>query len=491
LNLAQAEGVSDIEELNAILDRAVALKEIMKAPGRIDAIARYVADHFRENVNPMGFKAFLVAVDRQACALYKQALDTYLPPDWSEVVYAPAHNDDATLKKYYLTPDAEKKVRKDFTKKEKFPKILIVTEKLLTGFDAPVLYCMYLDKPMRDHVLLQAIARVNRPYEDEDGLKKPYGFVLDFVGIFERLEKALAFDSDMVASVIQNIDTLKLLFKKYMEEDAPKYLPFTQGWDDKSKERAIAHFEDKKRREDFFAFFRQLQNLYEVLSPDAFLRDYIKDYQRLTELYKFIREEFSDRVYIDRELSAKTRELLRQHASSSNLALPGAIHELGPKELALLKQSDTTETIKILNLRKILIKTVDEKAQSQPFLLSIGERAEALALAYEDRHLTTQEVLAEFERLAQEYVESDKERQDLGLDANEYAIFASLKPAVNGVTSQLAKAFNSLFLLYPDYKWNEQQQKRLRAELYKVLLPLVGAKKMVATANSLLRLQRV
>lgn len=491
LSLAQAEGVSDIEELNAILDRAVALKEIMKAPDRIDKIASYIAAHFSENVNPMGFKAFLVAVDRQACALYKQALDKYLPPDWSEVVYSPSHNDTAELKKYYLAPDEEKKVRKDFKKKEKFPKILIVTEKLLTGFDAPILYCMYLDKPMRDHVLLQAIARVNRPYEDEEGLVKPFGFVLDFVGIFERLEKALAFDSDVVASAIQNIDTLKLLFKKFMEEDARHYLPFTKGWDDKAKERAIEHFEDKKRREDFFTFFRQLQNLYEVLSPDAFLRDYIKEYQALTELYGFIREAFSDRVYIDRELSAKTKELLRENATSSNLELPGAIHELGLKELALLKESTTDDTTKILNLRKILVKTVDENVYSQPFLLSIGQRAEALALAYEDRHLTTQEVLAEFERLAQEYVESDAERQRLGLDANEYAIFATLKPVVTGGTRQQAKELNTLFLLYPDYKWNEQQQKKVRSELYKVLLPLVGSKKMVDTANSLLRLQRV
>lgn len=491
LNLAQVEGVSDIEELNAILDRAVALKEIMKAPDRVDKIARFVAEHFRENVNKMSFKAFLVAVDRQACALYKQALDKYLPVDWTEVVYSSFHNDDATLKKYTLTSDQEKKIRKDFTKKGKFPKILIVTEKLLTGFDAPVLYCMYLDKPMRDHVLLQAIARVNRPYEDEDGLNKPYGFVLDFVGIFERLEKALAFDSDMVASVIQNIDTLKLLFKKYMEEDAPRYLPFTKGWDDKAKEQAIEHFDDKKRREYFFTFFRQLQNLYEVLSPDAFLRDYLKDYQALTELYEFIREAFTDRVYIDKELSEKTKELLRLHATSANLELPGAIHELGVKELALLKESHTDDTAKILNLRKILTKTVDEKAYSQPFLLSIGERAEALALAYEDRHLTTQEVLAEFERLAQEYVESDKERQQLCLDANEYAIFATLKPTVSGMAATQAKEFSSLFLLYPDYRWNEQQQKKLRSELYKVLLPLVGSKKMVDTANSLLRLQRV
>jgi type I restriction enzyme R subunit len=295
----------------------------------------------------------------------------------------------------------------------------------------------------------------------------------------------------MVASVIQNIETLKLLFMKYMQEHAPKYIPFTKGWDDKAKEHAILHFEDKKRREDFFTFFRQLQNLYEVLSPDAFLRDYLKDYQALTELYEFIREAFSDRVYIDKELSAKTKELLRQHATSSNLELPGAIHELGLKELALLKQSDNDETTKILNLRKILTTTVDEKAHSQPFLLSIGERAEALALAYEDRHMATQEVLAEFERLAQEYVESDKERQQLGLDANEYAIYATLKPVVSGVTNQQAKAFNALFSSNPDYQWNEQQQKRLRAELYKVLLPLVGSQKMVDATNSLLRLQRV
>src|SRR6266702_2546958 len=313
LNLAQAEGVSDIEELNAILDRAVELKEIMKAPDRIDTIARYVANHFRENVNPMGFKAFLVAVDREACALYKQALDKYLPPDWSNVVYSPAHNDDATLKKNYLAPDQEKKVRKDFTKKEKFPKILIVTEKLLTGFDAPILYCMYLDKPMRDHVLLQAIARVNRPYGEEGEPVKPYGFVLDLVGIFEKLERALAFDSDVVASVIQNFEVLKQSFAALMKELAPQYLPYAYAQDDKALERTYQYFlDDKERRETFLTFFRRLQNLYEVLSPSPFLRPYLEDYQALAELYVLVRRDI-DAISPDRELTRKTRELLRSH----------------------------------------------------------------------------------------------------------------------------------------------------------------------------------
>src|SRR6202035_2238473 len=118
----------------------------------------------------------------------------------------------------------ERAIRKDFAKLKEWPKILIVTEKLLTGFDAPILYCMYLDKPMRDHTLLQAIARVNRPYEDEDGVSKPAGYVLDFVGIFEKLERALAFDSDIVGSAIQNIDVLKHQFAKLMDEQAPPYL---------------------------------------------------------------------------------------------------------------------------------------------------------------------------------------------------------------------------------------------------------------------------
>ncbi|NWF97302.1 MAG: HsdR family type I site-specific deoxyribonuclease, partial [Candidatus Thorarchaeota archaeon] len=184
LSLAEAEGVSDIEELNKILERAVTLRTMLKKPERVARVAQYVAEHFQEFIEPMGYKAFLVAVDREACALYKDALDQHLPPEYSRVVYSPFHHDKPELRRYHLSDDEEKRVRRAFRRPDELPKILIVTEKLLTGFDAPILYCMYLDKPMRDHVLLQAIARVNRPYEDEEGRRKPAGFVLDFVGIF-------------------------------------------------------------------------------------------------------------------------------------------------------------------------------------------------------------------------------------------------------------------------------------------------------------------
>src|SRR5207247_2145269 len=148
---------------------------------------------------------------------------------YAQVVYSPAHNDALALKEYYLSDDAEKHVRKAFIRKDELPKILIVTDKLLTGYDAPILYAMYLDKPMRDHVLLQAVARVNRPYEDEQGIKKPCGLIIDFVGVLKELNKALAFDSDDVNGVIEDLDLLLQRFRELMGTKGKHYLDLAGG----------------------------------------------------------------------------------------------------------------------------------------------------------------------------------------------------------------------------------------------------------------------
>ena len=491
LSLAEAEGMSDLEELNAILNRAIQLKAIMKASDRVDNVAAAVAKHFQENVEPMGFKAFLVAVDREACALYKTALDEYLPPEYSEVVYSPYHQDPEAMKAYHRTDDEEKEIRKKFSDKNDQPKILIVTQKLLTGFDAPILYCIYLDKPMRDHVLLQAIARVNRPYEDNDGLIKPYGFVLDFVGIFENLEKALAFDSDVVGSVIQNLDVLKDLFAKLIQEDAAHCLPLARGWDDRAKERAIEHFEEVEDREALFKFFKQLQNIYTILSPDAFLGPFIDDYQSLASLYGLIRNAYADRIYVDKELTAKTRELLQQHTASDQFALPGSIQELDADTLREIKQSYASDKVKVLNLRKVLRKTVTEESRSKPFLISIGERAEALREAYENRQLITQEALTAFEKLAEEYTEASRERAQMNLGENAYAVYKVLEGYAETIRPEQVRAFNRVFDQFPDYQWNEHQSSQLRRMFYLTLRPIVGAANLIEATNALLRLERI
>ncbi|MDE0316676.1 MAG: HsdR family type I site-specific deoxyribonuclease [Candidatus Poribacteria bacterium] len=491
LNLADAAGVSDPDELNEILDRAVRLKEILKAPARVDRIAECVAEHFQNTVEPMGFKAFLVAVDREACALYKQALDKHLPAEYSEVVYSEDNRDSELMKSYHRTSEQEKEVRKRFVDKAAQPKILIVTQKLLTGFDAPILYCMYLDKPMRDHVLLQSIARVNRPYEDADGLVKPAGFVLDFVGIFENMKKALAFDSDEVESVIQNIDVLKEAFMRMISEDAQQYLPLAAGSDDKAKEQAIEHFEDKDVRETFFTFFKTLQNLYNILSPDAFLQPFIANYQALTSLYGLIRNAFSTNIYVHRELTNKTRELLQEQTEGDLFALPNAVYELNETTLQRLDQSDMSDTIKVLNLAKAVRQKVTDEGESKPFLISIGERAEAAIEIYGSRQSETKEALTKLLKDAETISRAEREQHRMGLDDNSFAVYTVMSNAMETVTPEQARSVNQVFEQFPDYEWDEHQQQELRRALYRTLAPSVDIHTKIEITNRLLELQRL
>ncbi len=491
LNLVEAEGVSDIEELNNILDRAVNLKAFLKAAHRVEQVAGFIADHFRTNVEPLGYKAFLVGVDREACALYKKALDKYLPPDYSAVVYTSAHNDSALLSEFRLSEDEEKRIRKAFIKRDSLPKILIVTEKLLTGFDAPILYCMYLDKPMRDHTLLQAIARVNRPYEEGGERKKPAGFVVDFVGIFEKLEKALAFDSDIVGSVIQNLDVLKHRFATLMAEQAPPYLALCQGpLDDKAVERAIDAFADKERRETFYRFYKELETLYEIISPDVFLREYLDDYGVLSTLHQIVRNAFSKQVALYKDIAKKTELLVREQVESYRLTATLPFVKINEETLAALKSKGLSDSAKILNLGKSLVQTVTEEAEQQPYLVPIGERAEAILEAYDDRQISTQEALHGLEKLLTEFVQARKEREKTGFDLNTFTIYWVLKQEGLAAPEGIAPLLDAAFRRFPHHAYNAAALRQLKAEVYKVLLPTVGKERMVDLAERLLRLQR-
>jgi type I restriction enzyme R subunit len=365
LDLKELEGVSDIEEVNKVLERAVTLRNMLKNRDRVEKVARFIADHYQTTVEPMGYKAFVVAVDREACALYKKALDRHLPVSYSEVVISSAGKKDTELlRQYRLEESKEREIRKRFRRPDEEPKLLIVTEKLLTGFDAPILYCMYLDKPMRDHVLLQAIARVNRPYEDEEDRRKPAGFVLDFVGIFDKLEKALAFDSDDIKDVVTGIDILKEQFERMMAVVRETYLPITAAQSgDKAIEAALDHFRDKEARDQFYQFYRELEEVYEILSPDAFLRPFVEDYQGFASLYRVVRSGYERSIPVDRSFLRKTARLVQQHSRISGIEPPSETYKLTSETLEILAAEDKPDTVKVFNLLKALEALVRRSAQ--------------------------------------------------------------------------------------------------------------------------------
>ncbi len=490
--LMEKEGVSDVEELNKLLDKAVNLKNFLKSEDRVKKVAEFVAKHYKENVEPMGYKAFLVSVDREACALYKKALDKYLPSEYSIVVYSQAQNDRTFLKEHYLSEYKERELKgKIFPNKTKMPKILIVTDKLLTGYDVPILYCMYLDKPMKDHTLLQAIARVNRPYEDEDGLKKPAGFVLDFVGIFERLEKALAFDSDVVASVIRNIDILKSTFESLMKDKARPYLELIgRRFNDKTVERAIEIFSDKDKREDFYKFFKQLEMLYEIISPDKFLRDYINDYWRISYLYNIIRNAFAKRILLDKELMQKTSDLVKKHVYSTDISSTLPIYEIKEDTLEALKKSDKSDNVKIINLRKSIIKFIDDNQDTQPYLISIGEKAQTVIELYDDRRITTLEALKRLKEIIREINQAHREQTEKNFDVNTFTIFWLFKKSGISKPDTLAVKINGIFEDYQNWRLNSKEKRELTTQLYKILLKEANKTKAVELVEKILKLER-
>ena len=470
LDLVEAQGMSDVEELNKVLEKAVTLRNELKSPDRVEKIARYVADHYKETIEPMGYKAFLVAVDREACALYKAELDKHLPEEYSTVVYSPGYNDPPELAKYHLSTEEEKRIRKAFRKPDELPKILIVTEKLLTGFDAPILYCMYLDKPMRDHVLLQAIARVNRPYEDEDGRKKPSGFVLDFVGIFDKLEKALAFDSQDIAGVVNDIAVLKERFIVLIEHARESYISLIdRKTQDKAVEAVLQHFMDEEKRHEYYLFFKEIADIYDILSPDAFLRPYIADMETLTRMYKIVKEAYEPGIAIDKSFSRKTAKLVQAHTKTGLIKPALKIYEINEYTVKKIEESTAYDTEKVFNLIRSIEKTIKKDITQKPYLIPIGERAEQITMLFKERQKNSQETLEELKKVIAEINAAKREQAERDMPVEIFSIFWLFKNEGIDNPEDKANQMRRVLVQYPYWRTSERHEREIKRELYSVL----------------------
>jgi type I restriction enzyme R subunit len=488
--LAETEGIADIEELNKILERAVNLKNFLKGKDRVKKVAGHVADHFRANVEPLGYKAFLVGVDREACAFYKEALDAILPAEYSEIVFTGSNNDPAHLKKWHLDPKREKQIRKNFIKAGEWPKILIVTEKLLTGFDAPILYAMYLDKPMRDHTLLQAIARVNRPYENEAAeMVKPHGFVLDFVGIFDKLEKALAFDSDEINAIVKDIGLLKQLFKSKMESKAPAYLALvTRNFDDKDVDSLIEHFRDKERRKEFFREYKEIEMLYEIISPDAFLRPFIDPYATLCSIYAVVRNAYARKVYADKAFQKKTNDLVQKHIGAVIAGETAEYVVLDGATIETIKNRLEGRATKVINLVKAIEKSAEEESDD-PFLVALAERAKAVQESFEERQTSTEDALAALLKEIEKNEQRKKEQAAKGLDGLTYFVLCKLTDDGIPNPEQVSRKVAGEFAKFPNWQRSEAELRELRKQVtFAVLAEEGDLEKGTATVDALFTL---
>lgn len=480
--LAESEGVTDVEELNKVLDRAVGLRTFLTADDRIEKVSAFIAEHFRENVLPLGYKAFVVAVNREACAKYKKALDKLLPPEWTAPVYtqnAVDVIDRPLVAELQLSDEQEEQVRLLFKKPAENPKILIVTDKLLTGYDAPPLYCLYLDKPMRDHVLLQSIARVNRPYVDANGVQKRVGLVVDFVGVLRELKKALQFDSSDVSGVIEDLDVLLQDFLQRIEQAKKDYLEADAGGspDERLERLVFGRFLAPEARKTFFEHYKDIEALWEILSPDPALRDHIATYKQLSQLYAAVRNAYAEKVGFVADLAYKTRRLIEESAEQHGLGRLTKSVTFDVATLKSLRGESGSDEGKVFNLVRGLQHEIDEDPTAAPILQPLKDRAERILKDLEERKTTGLAAMDQLAALAAEKEAAMKAARDSGLSPRAFGVAwvlredAAVKAAgIDPMT--LARDAEALLGRFPNASVNADEQRRLRASLYKPLLAL-------------------
>ncbi len=480
--LAEAEGVTDVDELNEVLDRAVGLRTFLTAADRIEKVAAFVAEHFKENVAPLGYKAFLVGVNREACAKYKRALDKLLPPAWTTPIYTenPADIVDRPLvAALQLSPEREADARLMFNKADENPQILIVTDKLLTGYDAPLLYCMYLDKPMRDHVLLQAIARVNRPYAN-----KRIGLVVDFVGVLRELKKALRFDSSDVSGVIEDLDLLLGDCLDKIERAKKDYLgdAGSGGADERLEKIVYGRFLTPAARQTFFEAYKEIEALWEILSPSPELRDHIATFSQLARLYATVRNAYAGRVNYTVDLANKTRLMVQKDAAQEGLGYLAKTVKFDVRTLEALRGEPGSDEAKVFNLVRGLQQEIENEPDVGSVLRPLKERAERILKDLEERTTTGLAAMDLLAALAREKEEAAAAARESGLSPGAFGVYWSLKNDAGLATASisamdLAQQAEVLLGRFPNAAVSADEQRRLRAALYRPLLRLDGGER--------------
>jgi type I restriction enzyme R subunit len=391
------------EDQNELTKRAGKLSVLLKTPERVAAIVRDVATHYEEKVEPNGFKAMVVTFDRESCVLYKDAFDEILPSEMTDVVVSLAQDDDQSWRdRFQRTKDEEEKLLDRFRDSADPLKILIVTARLLTGFDAPILQAMYLDKPIRDHNLLQAICRTNRPYPD-----KTHGLIVDYLGIFDDVAQSLAFDEKAVQAVITNLEELKTQLPVAFET-ALAFFP--------DVDRTVAGYEgllaaqnclpNNDVRDAFARAYSIVGQLWEALSPDPALVQYEDDYRWLTQVYESVQPPSGHGKLLWHSLGAKTLDLIHDHVhveavrdDLDTLVMDAEVLE------GILESSEPTKVKEI----EIKVGSRIRKHGDDPIFVALGERLEELRQRHEDGLLSSLDFLQQLLELARDVVAAEKE----------------------------------------------------------------------------------
>ncbi|ACN15052.1 HsdR2 [Desulforapulum autotrophicum HRM2] len=503
------------EKKAKLKQEATSLKKYMSGKQRIKRIAEHIIDHYKNKIYPDGYKGMVVCYNRPSAIAYKKAFDKLKAAGKhgfsSRVVmsFAPKKDPDEYFK--LATPDTEvKQAIEDFklpfgddTQLNKAGKkqfnndaLMIVSDMLLTGYDVPVAMVMYLDKPLKAHNLLQAIARVNRTRG-----AKAAGLIVDYCGIANHLVDAMKIFSgdlepaDVMVNISAEITRLRLrhnclvAFFQDMGIDRKKN---RQDYID----RAVHHLEPIDIRDTFKDLLKRFNKSLNIILPDEAALEYKDDFT----LYNQIRLEASN-AYMDKTLqiskdeSKKLQSLIDEHLRAKGITSlldePVSIIDVEKFQQEIDKTLNP-KSKELKRTNRLKHKITVELEKNPDFYQPLSDKLEALIKARRENRITQLELFAEYDKIQEKILNKNKEAENLGFQTErEFAVFKTMETQMGweakGITQNLFTALEGE-LSITDWHHKNDVVKAVRVKIKDGLRGKVDAKELPKLAVSLVDL---
>lgn len=497
------------EKREKLKNAASSIEKYMLAKSRVKEIAEHIIEHYKNKIYPNGHKAMLVCYNRRQAIEYKRIFEQ-LKNDGvhsfkTRVVMSFSPKKDPQKFFDLATPELEvKQAIKDFklpfgdeenldtSGRKKFDNnaIIIVSDMLLTGYDAPIASVLYLDKLLKEHNLLQGIARVNRTRTGKNA-----GLIVDYCGITEHMVEALAIFSDDLepGEIMQNIKEEKsrldlrhsqliaffnhIKLDRYSEKQA--YI-----------DRAVQYLEPEDLRDEFKELYKKFNKSMDIVLPDKHALQYEYD----LKLYNSIRAEarnayIDDTLKISSDDSRKLQALIDEHLRASG------IRNLLDEPISVIDReafedeirnafSDKSKELKMTHRLKHTIKV--ELDKNPEFYKPLAERLEEFIEERRNERITQLDFLKELEAIQDKIINKSKEAESLGFETEqEFAVFKTLESSIEGdakfITNILFTALsNELNII--DWQHKDGIQKQMRKTIKDTIRGKIDASKLNSLA---------
>ncbi|MFB6144664.1 MAG: type I restriction endonuclease subunit R [Candidatus Nanohaloarchaea archaeon] len=411
-----------------ILREYVNESELAELRPRMEKVVEKILEHFEEKVEPINLKGMVVTPSRRAAAIYCDELRKYRDEEEVEAVISGDGNDEDFMQKYVRSEEEERKIVEGFKDQQGNPKILVVCDKLLTGFDAPILKTLYLDKSLTNHTLLQAIARTNRPR-----IGKRNGEIVDFAGVFDDPEEALQYEEfEVIQDGLKETDELAEEFLSLLDQLLEMFeVEFKD--DPETIREAVANLrKNDSKASRFLEMFSEAEDIYESVQPHRKLgeNEVITKWKILNQIYFEFKEmergQKPQENRISGDVREKTREILEDHLEVEDIETEDedVYYEIGTPEVKEFK--DQSPVYDAAAEGAVLEENTEIRADKNPAYESLSERVKEVIQDWKKDEISSEEAVKEYEEVKEKMEEIESEKEEREMSDSTFALYQLL-----------------------------------------------------------------